>query len=170
MAFLALACQVLIIFEAPRNRVVATKEVILSAGTVETPHILLNSGIGDASDLASLGIKARVHLPDVGKNLSVHPTLSISYFVNSTETFDDIFRNVTLRNEMVDIWNRTNGDGRLGSGLSAHNMFLRLPDNATIFLNNSDPAAGPHTAHLTQSITVRICSNSNEALSDIKIQ
>lgn len=56
----------------------ATKEVILSAGAIGSPHILLLSGIGDASDLKSHGIKPMLHLAGVGKNLHDHCSSQIN--------------------------------------------------------------------------------------------
>lgn len=50
----------------------ATKEVILSAGAVHTPHLLLLSGIGDGAHLQTLGIEVQHHLPGVGQNLQDH--------------------------------------------------------------------------------------------------
>lgn len=57
----------------------ASKEVILSAGAVGTPHILLNSGIGDQDDLNSLGVPVVLHNPSVGRNLSDHTVLDVSF-------------------------------------------------------------------------------------------
>lgn len=57
----------------------AGKEVIVSAGTFESPRLLMLSGIGDQKELESLGIKPIVHLPGVGKNLQDHPLLSITF-------------------------------------------------------------------------------------------
>lgn len=51
---------------------VASKEVILSAGTYRTPQVLLLSGIGPAEDLATHGIKQVVDAPEVGRNLHDH--------------------------------------------------------------------------------------------------
>ena len=57
----------------------ASKEVILSAGVIDTPRILLLSGIGETKDLQQLGIPTRVHLPGVGKNLQDHPLVALTY-------------------------------------------------------------------------------------------
>ncbi|KAJ7834873.1 hypothetical protein B0H14DRAFT_3708913 [Mycena olivaceomarginata] len=73
------------------------RSVIISAGTVETPKLLMYSEIGESATLSKLGIQPRVHFPEVGKNLSVHMGASLPYFVNGTDTFDDIIHNLTYR-------------------------------------------------------------------------
>ena len=50
----------------------ARREVILCAGSINTPHLLNLSGIGDAAHLQALGIGVRHHLPEVGRNLHDH--------------------------------------------------------------------------------------------------
>lgn len=50
----------------------AGREVILSAGVVNSPKALLLSGIGPADELSALGIKPTLDLPGVGKNLQDH--------------------------------------------------------------------------------------------------
>jgi choline dehydrogenase len=50
----------------------AEREVILSAGTIGSPQILMLSGIGDLSELDAVGIVPQKHLPGVGKNLQDH--------------------------------------------------------------------------------------------------
>lgn len=62
-------------------QVSASKEVILSSGAINTPHILLHSGIGDQGDLETLGIPVLLHNPDVGRNLSDHPFFVTTYNV-----------------------------------------------------------------------------------------
>lgn len=54
----------------------ATKGIILSAGTIGSSKILLNSGIGPCNDLKNLSIKCRENLP-VGKNLQDHITTGL---------------------------------------------------------------------------------------------
>lgn len=66
----------------------ATKEVILSAGTIGTPTILLHSGIGDRNVLEHLGINSIVDLPDVGKNLTDQPVISVNWATTSQDPFD----------------------------------------------------------------------------------
>jgi len=50
----------------------ASREVILSAGSLGSPSLLLASGIGPSSDLKNAGIKVEHDLPGVGKNLQDH--------------------------------------------------------------------------------------------------
>ncbi|KDN67756.1 putative GMC oxidoreductase [Colletotrichum sublineola] len=54
----------------------AKKEVILSAGTIHTPHILQLSGIGPKKILEAGGIDVRVDLPGVGQNFHDHSSMS----------------------------------------------------------------------------------------------
>ncbi|KAK4475944.1 hypothetical protein MN116_001183 [Schistosoma mekongi] len=50
----------------------AESEVILSGGAINSPHLLMLSGIGDVDYLRSVGIDAWHHLPGVGQNLQDH--------------------------------------------------------------------------------------------------
>ncbi|MEL7525929.1 MAG: GMC family oxidoreductase N-terminal domain-containing protein [Pseudomonadota bacterium] len=50
----------------------ARREVILSAGAVNSPQILMLSGIGDGAELQAKGIETLLHRPAVGKNLQDH--------------------------------------------------------------------------------------------------
>ncbi len=54
-------------------------EIILSAGAIHTPQLLLLSGVGPAEDLRPLGIDAVNDLPGVGRGLKNHPTVSVVY-------------------------------------------------------------------------------------------
>ncbi|KAF8581448.1 GMC oxidoreductase [Ramaria rubella] len=94
----------------------------------------------------SIGIQTRIHLPDVGKNLSAQSAVTISYFVNSTDTYDDIVRNQTLRSELLQIWNQTRA-GPLVDGIANNYIYTRLSNHSMILANQADPAAGPHTPH-----------------------
>lgn len=53
--------------------VTASKEVVLSAGAVASPQLLLVSGIGPAAQLKAKGIPVKYNSPNVGSNLQDHP-------------------------------------------------------------------------------------------------
>ncbi|KAK0229850.1 alcohol oxidase [Armillaria nabsnona] len=125
---------------------VRLKEIILSAGSIGTPSILLHSGIGDGTELTTLGITPRLHLPDVGKNLTDHTLFTgLSFFVNDTSTIENIyFRNATFQAETLAEW-QANRTGFLSSGVANQIGFLRVPEEAGIL--DGDPCAGNQTAH-----------------------
>ena len=53
----------------------ASSEVVLSAGAIQTPKILMLSGIGDRAELNRFGIATVSHLPGVGRNFQDHPII-----------------------------------------------------------------------------------------------
>jgi choline dehydrogenase len=57
----------------------ARREVILSAGAVQSPLLLQRSGLADGALLQELGLAVRCHLPAVGKNLQDHLCASFYY-------------------------------------------------------------------------------------------
>jgi choline dehydrogenase-like flavoprotein len=57
----------------------ARREIILSAGAIQSPQILMLSGIGDGTALRTLGIEVVAHLPAVGHNLQDHPDFVFGY-------------------------------------------------------------------------------------------
>ncbi|XP_062924163.1 choline dehydrogenase, mitochondrial [Mobula hypostoma] len=59
------------------KKVYANKEVILSGGSINSPQLLLLSGVGNADDLKALGIPVVCHLPGVGQNLQDHLELYV---------------------------------------------------------------------------------------------
>jgi 5-(hydroxymethyl)furfural/furfural oxidase len=58
------------------------REVIVCAGAIHSPALLLRSGIGPADDLASLGIPVVADRPGVGGNLMEHPSIAVSALLN----------------------------------------------------------------------------------------
>lgn len=93
----------------------ARREVVLSAGALESPAILMRSGIGDPQQLQELGIPVLQASPDVGRHLQDHPDLYVEYEVNEP-TYSDAQR-----------W---------------HRMLLSA---ARFILNRSGPATSPGT-------------------------
>jgi choline dehydrogenase-like flavoprotein len=76
--------------------ITATAETILCAGSIDTPRLLLLSGIGPRAQLESLGIRVRADIPGVGENLQDHPESYIVWEMNrpippETATWCDAF-------------------------------------------------------------------------------
>ena len=66
---------------------VRAAQVVLSAGVLDSPRVLLRSGIGPADELRSLGIEVVLDLPGVGKNLHDH-LLSPVIFTTEARSVD----------------------------------------------------------------------------------
>jgi choline dehydrogenase len=56
---------------------IAAGEVVLSAGAIKSPHLLMTSGIGPADELRSFGIPVLLDSPHVGKNFTDHCTIHV---------------------------------------------------------------------------------------------
>lgn len=72
-----------------RRMIRARGEVILCAGTINSPQILQLSGIGDSERLKAKGITPCHHLPEVGENLQDHYTCSSKYRCSQPVTVND---------------------------------------------------------------------------------
>ncbi|CAM2188492.1 Oxygen-dependent choline dehydrogenase [Paraburkholderia sacchari] len=59
-----------------------TGEVLISASAINSPKILMHSGVGPVDQLASAGIKVIYGNPAVGRNLQEHPACQVKAFVN----------------------------------------------------------------------------------------
>jgi len=53
------------------------REIVLCGGAINSPHLLLLSGVGPADELRALGIEPVIDLPGVGRNLHDHPDLAV---------------------------------------------------------------------------------------------
>src|ERR1700757_2934614 len=60
-------------YDGKTHRIEAETEVILSLGAIQTPKVLMQSGLGDRVELQRLGIPVVQHLPGVGQNFQDHP-------------------------------------------------------------------------------------------------
>jgi choline dehydrogenase len=58
---------------------IAHHDVILAGGAINSPQLLMLSGVGDAAALNALGIKPVINRPDVGKNLQDHLSIRVMH-------------------------------------------------------------------------------------------
>ena len=70
--------------------VVEGNEIILSAGAVGSPHLLMLSGIGPADQLGQAGVQVQVDLPGVGQNLRDHPHVYATWEPSPTYGMDPV--------------------------------------------------------------------------------
>ncbi|MCW3040667.1 MAG: choline dehydrogenase [Solirubrobacterales bacterium] len=64
----------------------ADREVVLCAGALGSPQLLMLSGIGHPDELRAAGVQPRHELPGVGRNLQDHPFITALYEVSDTDT------------------------------------------------------------------------------------
>jgi len=69
------------------HSLMANEEVILCAGAVASPQLLMLSGIGDEEELRSHDIQVRHHLPEVGKNLQDHLEFYAQFLAKHTSLY-----------------------------------------------------------------------------------
>lgn len=79
--------------DGTRQRVIARAEVILCAGAIGSPQILMLSGIGDGAELARHGIALAHHSPGVGQGLQDHLQARL-VFVTHAPTLNDEVRSL----------------------------------------------------------------------------
>ncbi len=108
------------------ERVMATGEVILSAGAINTPQILMLSGLGDAAHLEEHNIPVVVDLPAVGANLQDHLEIHLHYRTAAKHALNREMRPHRLLKHFTD-WAR-------------HSNGLATSNGCTVgaFLNTSD--------------------------------
>ena len=119
----------------------ATREVILSAGAVQTPHLLELSGIGDPERLRDLGITPVIERPEVGENYSDHFCTRMNWRVRRPETLNELSRGPRLVREVLRYLVSRRGILSYGTGL-AHGFIrtregLAGPDVQFFFMHAS---------------------------------
>jgi choline dehydrogenase-like flavoprotein len=88
------------------STIYASPEVILSAGTIQSPGLLELSGIGEEGVLSAAGIPCLQSLPGVGENLQDHLRIDSSYqLLPNYTSFDALRYNATFASEQLALYN-----------------------------------------------------------------
>lgn len=136
-------------------------EIILSAGAVGSPHLLMLSGVGPADQLHSVDVPVRADLPGVGGNLRDHPhayatwrprpgyrmdpdlpryQLGLRYTVPGSPLRNDMQLLMTsFATDRVD----RGGDGRTPVGITIQPVLNLARSSGRLTLQSSDPAVQP---------------------------
>ena len=83
------------------RRILARREVVLSAGAIASPQLLQLSGIGNGALLQEHGIPVLHHLPGVGENLQDHLQLRPIYKVSGVRTLNEEYRSLLKKGQMA---------------------------------------------------------------------
>ena len=105
------------------------KEVILSAGTIKSPHLLQLSGIGDPEHLLEIGITPLVAASSVGRNLRDHFQLRVGHRVKGVVTLNERTRGLPIVKEAINYALFGRGLLTMGAGTAA--MFFRTREGLT---------------------------------------
>lgn len=101
----------------------ASREVVLSAGSIGTPQLLMLSGIGDADHLRSVGVDVVVDNPNVGAHLQDHPLYVLNWETSAKGTLAEAESPKQLVNFLL------RGRGLLTSTVAEGTAFFRSRDD-----------------------------------------
>ncbi|WP_250009889.1 GMC family oxidoreductase [Actinoplanes sp. M2I2] len=134
----------------------SAQETVLAAGAVNSPQLLLLSGIGPAAELQRLGIPVVLDLPGVGKNLQDHVNVPIGWAATGTVPEPVLQRleahlfartrpgllTPDVQDILVSAVLPTDGP-MTDSGFSAATVLLHPLSRGEVTLRSADPAAAP---------------------------
>lgn len=109
----------------------AEREVILAGGVINTPQVLMLSGIGDPQELDRIAVPVRADLPGVGRNLQDHVSVILMYHRKEPGPFFHMMRYDRIARELPKAY-------LFGKGFAAD-----VPGGVTAFLKSRDDLALP---------------------------
>lgn len=152
----------------------AAREVILSAGALQSPQLLQLSGIGPADLLKRNGIDVVHELPGVGQNLQDHLQLRLMFRVTKPITTNDDLRTLAGQARVGLKWLMT-GNGPLGIGINQGGLFTSIlpgsksPDIQFHFATLSADQAGGKP-HDWSGCTFSVCQLRPESRGTVEIK
>ncbi|KAM5535291.1 hypothetical protein V8D89_010976 [Ganoderma adspersum] len=118
----------------------ANREVILCAGTVGTPQLLMLSGVGPAEDLQRMGIPVVQHMPAVGRNVIDHVSSGPIPFRTKPALTYDFLKESCAKSTAFLKW-KLFGTGPLASMDYSSTAFVRSTDPQLPFYTNGQSGA-----------------------------
>lgn len=100
-----------------QHRVVARGEIVLSAGAIGSPQLLMLSGIGNGDALAAAGVATKIASPDVGRNLQDHLASMVIARLTPSATFNEVVRSPAILGQL---WRYATARGGMFASAAAH--------------------------------------------------
>ncbi len=110
--------------DGQRKRIGARRELILSGGSINSPVLLMASGIGPGAELAAMGVDVQHDLSGVGKELQDHLLVRMVFKTKAKGTLNEVYRNPLQALGMV-IEYATKRSGQLAVGATEATMFVK---------------------------------------------
>ena len=140
------------------ERTLHAKEVILSAGALQSPAMLMRAGIGPAEHLKELGIPVRADRPGTGQNLQDHPMVALAAYLPAKSRLPATMRRhiqmgyrytsgmpETTPGDMFILASNRAAWHPLGRRLASILVCVNRPySTGYVRLKDSDPSTGPH--------------------------
>ncbi len=147
------AAGVEVVREGQAEQIRAAQEVVLAAGVIGSPHILMLSGVGPADALKRAGISVVVESRNVGENLHDHPRVSVRWKsaepLAPSTTSAGLWVSSTVASS-APIPNLADLQFYVGRGLDAPDDFITLTvalaqprSRGSIHLRSADPMTAP---------------------------
>jgi choline dehydrogenase len=139
----------------------AHKEVILSGGAINSPHLMQISGVGPAEHLQSIGVPVVHELRGVGANLQDHYVARVSHRVRGSISINKLSRGIRLAREAMRF--AVEGRGALTFGVTTAQVFCRStpekasPDLQLLFTPASYDASRFGELEREDGMTVAVC-------------
>ena len=109
--------------------ITAKRGVVLAAGAIQSPQLLMLSGIGPAEELRRHGIAVKLNRPAVGQNLQDHLQFRLIYRITKPITTNDALRSLWGRIKLGSDW-LLHRRGALAVGINQGGLFARLQSEA----------------------------------------
>jgi choline dehydrogenase len=144
------------------RQVAAAREVVISGGTVNSPHLLQISGVGASGHLQSIGVEVVHELPGVGANLSDHFAVRVTHRVKDEVSVNQLARGVRLAREVGRF--AATGRGALTFGVTTAMVFCRSreglasPDLQLLFTPGSYDPNGVGRLDREPGMTLVVCA------------
>lgn len=154
----------------------AAREVILCAGAIESPKLLMLSGIGDGQALARHGIETRHHAPEVGRNLQDHFMVRFAFRTRPADTLNEAMASLWGQARIGAHW-ALRRRGHLTIGASEASLFARVlpgaeePDVQFQFVNFTvDWAGGGNALHKHPGFNFNLCQCRPESRGELTLR